>query len=267
MLQQHGLFLGTAKLARGVRDLLRPHDQMAKELPGRGVLRHDAEIGKRKLPLLAEIVQQRAGQQQATVNDLRIQAREKIRRAQHVVSMHQKAGQETVVHALPGRNAPECIEVPRQHRLGHAAVIRVRDRGDQPLHVRQRGVRVDGRRRHEQRRVIIVRRFGHTDAVDADLQRTAVFRDAAADLYDAAGIVRARADRAAVVPDLDLHAARAVADRTAEKRFAVVRRLERRRAQNIKALDIHAGEHIRNGFIEFHGSAFPPAERVVRSIG
>ena len=55
--------------------------------------------------------------------------------------------------------------------------------------------------------------------------------------------------------------------RTAEKRFAVVSRLERRRAQNIKALDIHAGEHIRNGFIEFHGSAFPPAERVVRSIG
>ena len=240
---------------------------MAKELPGRGVLRHDAEIGKRKLPLLAEIVQQRAGQQQAAVNDLRIQAREKIRRAQHVVSMHQKAGQETVVHALPGRNAPECIEVPRQHRLGHAAVIRVRNRGDQPLHVRQRGVRVDGRRRHEQRRVIIVRRFGHTDAVDADLQRTAVFRDAAADLYDAAGIVLARADRAAVVPDLDLHAARAVADRTAEKRFAVVSRLKRRRAQNIKALDIHAGEHIRNEFIEFHGSAFPPAERVVRSIG
>ena len=193
-------------------------------------------------------------------------SREKIRRAQHIVSMHQKAGQETVVHALPGRNAPECIEGPRQHRLGHAAVIRVRDRGDQPLHVRQRGVRVDGRRRHEQRRVIIVRRFGHTDAVDADLQRTAVFRDAAADLYDAAGIVRARADRAAVVPDLDLHAARAVADRTAEKRFAVVRRLERRRAQNIKALDIHAGEHIRNGFVEFHGSAFPPAERVVRSV-
>ena len=80
VLQQHGLFLGNAKLARGVRDLLRPHDQMAKELPGRGVLRHDAEIGKRKLQLLAEIVQQRAGQQQAAVNDLRIQAREKIRR-------------------------------------------------------------------------------------------------------------------------------------------------------------------------------------------
>ena len=33
----------------------------AQQLPGRGVLRHDAEIGKRKLPLLAEIVQQQIG--------------------------------------------------------------------------------------------------------------------------------------------------------------------------------------------------------------
>ena len=90
VLQQHGLFLGNTELARSVRDLLRPHDQMAEELPGRGILRHDAEIGERKLPLLAEVVQQCAGQQQAAVNDLRIQAREEIRRAQHVVSMHQK---------------------------------------------------------------------------------------------------------------------------------------------------------------------------------
>ena len=239
---------------------------MAEELPGRGILRHDAKIGERKLPLLAEVVQQRAGQQQAAVNDLRIQAREEIRRAQHVVSMHQKAGQKTVVHALPGRNAPERVEVPRQHRLGDTAVIRIRDRGDQPLHIRQRSVRVDGRRRHEQRCVVIVRRFGHADAVNADLQRTAVFRDTAADLHDAAGVLRACADGAAVVPDLDLHAARAVADRAAEKRLAAVGRLERRRAQNIKALDIHAGEHIRNGSVVFHGSAFPPAERVVRSV-
>ena len=267
MLQQHGLFLGNTELARGIRSLLRPHDQMAEELSGRGILRHDAEIGERKLPLLAEVVQQRAGQQQAAVNDLRIQACEEIRRAQHVVSMHQKAGQKTVVHALPGRDAPERVEVPRQHRLGDAAVIRVCDRSHQPLHIRQRGVRVDGRRRHEQRRVVIVRRFGHADAVNADLQRTAVLRDAAADLHDAAGVLRVCADGAAVVPDLNLHAARAVADRAAEKRLSAVGRLERRRAQNIEALDIHAGEHIRNAFVVFHsGSAFPPAERVVRSV-
>lgn len=179
VLQQHGLFLGNTELARGIRGLLRPHDQMAEELSGRGILRHDAEIGERKLPLLAEVVQQRAASSRAAVNDLRIQAREEIRRAQHVVSMHQKAGQKTVVHTLPGRNAPERVEVPRQHRLGDTAVIRVRDRGDQPLHIRQRGVRVDGRRRHEQRRVVIIRRLGHTDAVNADLQRTAVLRDAA----------------------------------------------------------------------------------------
>ena len=209
-------------------------------------------------------MQQRTGQKQAAVNDLRIQASEEIRRAQHIVSMHQEAGQKTVVHALAGRNAPERVEVPRQHRLGNAAIIRVRDRGDHPLHIRQRGVRVDRCRGHKQRRVVIIRRFSHADAVNADLQRAAIFRNAAANLHDAAGILRARADGAAVVPDLDLHAARAVADRTAEKRLAAVGRLERRRAQNIKALDIHAGEHIRNRFVVFHDSAFPPAERDVR---
>lgn len=64
MLQQQGLFLGNGKLARDVRDLLCAHDQMTEQLPGGGILRHDAEVGKHKLPLLGKIVQQCAGQQQ-----------------------------------------------------------------------------------------------------------------------------------------------------------------------------------------------------------
>lgn len=198
----------------------------------------------------------------AAVDDLRIEPGEKIRRTQHVVCVHQKTGQEAVVHGLSGRNAAKRIQVAREHCLSDAAVIRVRDRGDQPLHVRERGVSVDRCRRYEQRFIICVRGLGHADAVHAHLQRAAVFRNAAADLHDAAGIVRTRADRAAVVPDLDLDAARAVTDRAAEKGLAAVGRLERRCAQDVKALDIHAGAHIRNGFVVFHSSAFLPAKRV-----
>ena len=161
-------------------------------------------------PLLGKIVQQRAGQKQAPVNDPGIEPRQVIGQPQHVGRVHQKAGQEAVVHALGRRDRPEGLEMPLEHRAGDGLIVGILHGVDQAADLLQTLVRIDRSDRHEGRHVILVIAVRHTDAACRELRRALELGDLPADLDDPAGVGRVRADGAGVVPDLQVDRAGAV---------------------------------------------------------
>ena len=252
MLEQHTLLLRDAELPRDLRGLLRAEDEMAQQLARHGIVRDEAEARKRKFALLGKVVQQRPGQKEAAVDDLAVKPGEKIRQPQHIGRVHQKSRKEAVVDALGRGDRAEGAQMPREHRLGHGAVIRVRERAEQTADLIEPRVDVDRRDRHERRHVVAVAVCRHTDAAGRELRRTLELRDLRADLDHAADIVRVCADGAGIVPDLEIDRAAAVGQHAGQKRLAGGSRLEQRVLEYIKSFHVVAGPHRGDGLVIFH---------------
>ena len=112
--------------------------------------------------------------------------------------------------ALGRRDGAERLQMPREHRAGDGLVIRVLHGIDQPLDLRDARVCVDGCSRHKGGKIIAVVSVRHADAARRQLRRALEFRHLPPDLDDAADILRARADGAGIIPDLQIDHARPV---------------------------------------------------------
>ena len=143
---------------------------MPQKLALRRVIRDNPKVGEHKLALFGKIMQQRTRQQQTAVDDLRVKSGEKIRRLQHIVGMHQKAGQKAVVHAFACRNAAESIEMALEHALRNTLVVLVSECLQHSADVLHGAVCIDGRDRHERRQIIMVGGQRKANPADGDLR-------------------------------------------------------------------------------------------------
>ena len=231
---------------------------MNEQLALRRVIRHKAELGERELLLLGEVVQQRAGEEQAAIHGVRVLRRQKIGKAQHVERVHQKAGQKAVVNALGGGNGAERCLVAAQHFLAHGTVVCVLNGRNECLDLVIAGLAVDGRDAHELRDVDAVIVFGEAQLVDCELGHAAVVRYAPTHLEHLAYV--ALADGAAVVPDLCFNRAARVGEHCAQKRLAAGCHLGKGGLEQIKAFHVHTALHLRDGKTNFHDkNLFLPA--------
>ena len=122
--------------------------------------------------------------------------------------MHQKAVDKAVVYAFGGRDRDKGIPVAAQHLPANTLIIGVFHGGEHLLQLRQRPVHINGRRRHQIAEFIRILRPGQTDPVCRHLQAAPELRDPAHDTDHLPLIPFAQ--RAGIIPDLQLHRGRPV---------------------------------------------------------
>lgn len=147
-----------------------------------------------------------------------------------------------MVHALCRRDRAEALAVFVEHSAADGGVVGIADRIDIVLKLLPRSLQIDGRGGDEIAHGVAVARVREPQNVDCELARAAKLRDAALEIGDRARV--ARADRPAVVPDLGLHRAAAVAKYETEKGLAVGRGLDQDAFKNKIALGTVAGEKL-----------------------
>ena len=223
MLQQHGFLLRYTQPLRRLRRLLRTHDQVPQQLPLNGVIRGQPQLREHELPLLGHVMQQRAAQQQAPVDGLRVHGRQKIGDLHHVGGVHQQPAQKGVVHALGRRDSRQRLAVSVQHLLRHRAVIAVLDGRRPAAQLVHGGGAVDGCGGHQRRHVhrIVLRR--QTDTPRGELYGAPVFTCGAPHLNHLALVTGAQRPR--IVPHLQLYGAGLVRQCAGQERLSVCRHL------------------------------------------
>ena len=206
MLQKQALFLRSAQLCRYLGDLLRAHDQVPQKLTLPGIIRDHPQLGEGEFPLFGKVMEQGARKQQAAVNDLGVQSRQKVCQPQHIGRVHQKAGQKTVVDALGRGNAAKGLQVPGEHGLRHLTVVRVLQAADQCLDGLQRLVPVNGGRGHQGRHIIAILSGRHADIGGGQLGSAPVLCHVAPDFHHLPRVLR-RTHGTGIIPGLQIQIA------------------------------------------------------------
>ena len=228
---------------------------MPQQLTLNGVIRGQTQLRKHELLRLGHIVEQRPRQQQAAVDGLRVHSRQEVRDLHHVGGVHQQATQKGMVYALGGGDGRERLPVGLQHGLGHGTGIQIRNGGRRTAQILHRRAAVDGRSGHQGGHIHRIFLGRLTDTRGGELRGAPILAHGTPHLDH--GALVGGGQRPSIVPDLQLHRAGTVAERSGQEWLAVGGHLGVGGLEYVVALDLVAGDHGVDGLVVFHRHILP----------